>query len=178
MSRREFTRTIDLMVRTWGPRVNEAALAFEARWTRRALRNHSAKLADAFELALTQFDTAMSSGSSTDIENAGTRLCRAYAVISSELQAAGVPDDAYMIGRDYPADNSRSKSEIIIAATPAAGKRARELHRFAKCFTPDEIAMIIALDERAKKIAAVKAAFPGAEITGVTVKGGDDADDD
>jgi len=56
MSRREFTRTIDLMVRTWGPRVNEAALAFEARWTRRALRNHNPKLADAFEVALADFD--------------------------------------------------------------------------------------------------------------------------
>jgi hypothetical protein len=34
MSRREFTRTIDLMARTWGPRVNETALGFEQRWTR------------------------------------------------------------------------------------------------------------------------------------------------
>jgi hypothetical protein len=66
MSRREFTRTIDLMVRAWGPRVNEAALAFEARWTRRALRNHNPKLADAFEVALSDFDRAMTSGSSTD----------------------------------------------------------------------------------------------------------------
>ncbi|MCK1671074.1 hypothetical protein [Bradyrhizobium sp. 150] len=170
MSRREFTKNIDLMVRTWGPRVNEAALVFEARWTRSALRNFDSKLADAFALALSQYEAATTSGSSTEIDNAGTRLVRAYGVITARLTAAAVPDDAYMIGRD-PATNT----EIIIASVPAAAERAREQgHRFAKWFSPDEIATIIGLDARAKKIAAVKAAFPGAEITGVT--GDDDAD--
>jgi hypothetical protein len=30
VTRRDWTRTVDLMVRTWGPKVNEAALSFEA----------------------------------------------------------------------------------------------------------------------------------------------------
>lgn len=170
MSRREFTKTIDLMMRTWNPRINAAALAFEARWSRSALRSHDAKLADAFELALTQYDTATTSGSSTEIDTAGARLERAYGVIAARLGAAKVPDDAYMIGRD-----PKTNTEIIITSSPAAAEYAREHgHRFGLWFSPDEIAVIIGLDARAKKIAAVKAAFPGAEITGVT--GDDDAD--
>jgi hypothetical protein len=109
----------------------------------------------------------MNSGSSTDIETAGTRLCRGYAMVAAELQRAHAPADAYMVGRDPD-----TKLEIIIAASPAAAARGREEHRFAKSFTPDEIARLIALDERAKKIAAVKAAFPGAEIVTMACSAG------
>lgn len=163
--------TIDLMLRTWNPRVSEAALAFEARWSRSALRSHDARLADAFEQALEQYESATDYGSSTEIDNGGKRLVRAYGVISARLAAARVPDDAYMIGRD-----AKSGTEIVITASPAAAKRARETgHAFAKWFTPDEIAALIGIDVRAKKIAEVKAAFPGAEIMGVTIDGEDDA---
>jgi hypothetical protein len=170
VSRREVTLTVDLAMRQWGQRVSEAALAFEARWTRRALRNHKPALADAFEQAVAAFDRAMSIGTATEVTDSGARLCRAYGVISAGMAAVNAPADAYMIGRD-PATNT----EIIIASVPAAAERAREQgHRFAKWFSPDEIATIIGLDARAKKIADVKAAFPGAEIMGVT--GDDDVD--
>lgn len=163
--------TIDLMLRTWNPRVSEAALAFEARWSRSALRSYDARLADAFEEALNQYEKAVDYGSSTDIDVAGKRLVRAYGVISARLAAANVPDDAYMVGRD-----AKSGVEIVIAASPAAAKRAAESgHRFAKWFTPDEIATLIGLDMRAQKIADVKAVFPGAEMTGVSIDGEDDA---
>lgn len=163
MSRRDWTMTVDLAARTWAPRVNEAALQFEARWTRLALRNHSPKLADAFEQALDQYEAAITAGSSSDITAAGQRLCKAYAYITAELGARNVPDDAYMIGRD-----EKTRTAIIIASVPAAAERAREQgHRFAKWFSPDEIAALIGLDARAKKIADVKAFFPGAEIIGV-----------
>ena len=162
MSRRDYTMTIDLMLRTWAPRINEAALAFERRWTRTALRNYNTKLADAFEQALNNYASAADSGGSTEIDNAGKRLVRAYAVISAALQAANVPDDAYMIGTD-----AQSGTMIIIAATPAAGEFARQQHPLAKWFSPDEVATLIAMDERAQKIAAVKASFPGAEIINV-----------
>lgn len=173
-TRRETTLTIDLAMRTWGPRVNEAALAFEARWSRRALRNHNAKWADAFEAALDDFDRAMSTGTASDVNESGARLCRAYAAMAAELGAAKVPDDAYMIGRC-----PTTKTAIVITASPAAAERARANGlRFAKCFTPDEIATLIGLDERARKIAAVKAAFPGAEISNVSMGVDDDADTD
>jgi hypothetical protein len=170
MSRRDWTMTVELAVRTWAPKVTEAALGFEARFTRRALRVHKPKLADVFEVVLADYEAAVNTGSATEIINAGTRLCRAYAVITAELQAAHAPEDAYMIGRDPD-----TGAEIIIASVPAAAERAREQgHRFAKWFSPDEIATIIGLDARAKKIADVKAFFPGAEIIGVTRDG--DAD--
>jgi hypothetical protein len=51
-------------------------------------------------------------------------------------------------------------------SSPQARKRPSGRERSAKWFSPDEIATLIALDGRAKKIAAVKAVFPGAEIGG------------
>ena len=168
MSRREMTRTIDFVIRTWKPRVTAAALGFEARWTRDAVRNHNPQLA-AIQEQLDRFETAMDVGTSTEVETEGGRLCRAYALISAKLAAANVPDDAYMIGRD-----NATGLEIIIASTPAAGEQARKHHPAAKWFSPDEVAMLISLDARAMKIAAVKAEFPGAEIMGV--KRNDDPD--
>lgn len=172
MSRREMTLTVDLAMRTWAPRVAEAALIFEQRWTRRAVRNFDGKLADAFDQALNDYAHAMDYGSSTDVNRTGERLVRAYNVISARMGAANIPPDAFMVGRD-----PKTKTEIVIAQTPAAAAYARENgYQFALFFSPDEIATLIALDERAKKIAAVKAAFPGAEITNVTTTGDDDAD--
>ena len=144
MTHRDWTPTVDLMVRAWGPRVDKAALAFEARWSRSALRKHSPKLAHALQAAHDQFASAMDVGSSADIENAGTRLCRSYAMVSAALQNANMPDDAYMIGRD-----PESGLEVIIAASPAAAKRALQVHPFAKWFTPDEFARLISLSMHA-----------------------------
>jgi hypothetical protein len=76
-------RTIDLVMRKWAPLVTEAALGFERRWTRRAIKILNGKLAQQFEAQLARFDTAMTSGTSTEIETEGAQLCRAYAVIVS-----------------------------------------------------------------------------------------------
>ena len=63
-------------------------------------------------------------------------------------------------------ERPRQQAGGLIVANPEAAERAGQAHRFAKWLSPDEIATLIALDERAKKIAAVKAVFPGAEIVG------------
>jgi hypothetical protein len=88
-------RTIDIVMRKWAPLVAEAALAFERRWTRRALEFYNPKLHDQFETQIARFDTAMNSGTSTEIETEGARLCRAYGVVAAELARANVVDDAY-----------------------------------------------------------------------------------
>lgn len=166
MSGRAMTRTIDLVMRKWAPLVSEAALAFERRWTLRALRQHNPKLADQFEAQIGRFDTAMNSGTSMEVETEGARLCRAYGLIASELAKANVPDDAYLIGR-----HSTGKTDFLmvaISATPEARDRARELYgEGVLWFSPDEVATVIALDLRAKKVADIKRAFPGAEIADV-----------
>jgi len=162
VSRRDLTRTIDIAMRTWPPRVTEAALAFEARWTQRALKFHNPKLSEQFEAQLGRYDAAMNSGNSTEIDTEGSRLCRAYGVIAADMQKANVPDDAYVIGRD------RGGLTIAISAVPSARDRVRDLYGDAVIwFSPDEVATLIAMDERAQKIAAVKASFPGAEIINV-----------
>jgi hypothetical protein len=56
---------------------------------------------------------------------------------------------------------------VVIAASRAAAERGSFVAASNIWFSPDEVATLIALDERAKKIAAVKAAFPGAETTEV-----------
>jgi hypothetical protein len=170
MNRREMTLTVDLAMRTWAPRVAEAALPFEKRWTRRAVRNYDPSLATAFQGALNDYEHAMDYGTASEVNRTGERLVRAYNVISARMGSANVPEDAYMVGRD-----PKTKTEIVIAETPAAAEHARQKHQFAIFFSPDEIASMVALDERAKKIAAVKVAFPGAEITNITT-GDDDAD--
>jgi hypothetical protein len=59
----------------------------------------------------------MNSGTSTEIDTEGGRLCRAYAVIAAEMQAANVPDDAYMIGRDAgPGTRSRFPMENLLSS--------------------------------------------------------------
>jgi hypothetical protein len=171
MSGRAMTRTIDLVMRKWAPLVSEAALVFERRWTRRALRQYNRELADQFEAQLARFEAAMTTGTSTEVETEGARLCRAYGVIATRMQAAEVPDDAYMVGRHVVATGKTDFLTIAISATPAAGERARELHgEGVLWFSPDELATIVALDLRAKKVAAVKAMFPGAEIVGESAK--------
>jgi hypothetical protein len=88
-------RTIDLVMRKWAPLVTEAALGFERRWTRRAIKFVNPKLEKQFEAQIARFDTAMTSGTSTEIETEGARLCRAYGLVAAELAAANVVDDAY-----------------------------------------------------------------------------------
>jgi hypothetical protein len=63
-------------------------------------------------------------------------------------------------------ERPRQQAGGLIGANPEAAERAGQAHRFAKWLSPDEIATLIALDDRAMKIADVKAVFPGAEIVG------------
>lgn len=159
---RAWTMSVDLAVRTWTTKINEAAAAFDQRWTRLAVRSHSVKLADAFDDALSQYANAVKQGGSADIDNAGKRLIKAYGVITAELTAARVEDDAYMVGRD-----PSSGTMIVIARSPAALQRAAALHPDAIAYSPDELAIFVDRNKLAQSIAAVKAAFPGAEIVKV-----------
>lgn len=158
--------TIGLYIQKWGPLIAQAALGFEARWTRRALRNHNPEWAARFEQYLRLYDAALNAGTGSDIDKAAKNLFVAYNTIAAELARADVPDDAYQIGRD-PDTGLK-----IAIGPPAIVTRVQEVHGAGVvCFSPDEIATIIALDARAKKIAAIKAAFPGAEMVDVRGKG-------
>jgi hypothetical protein len=54
---------------------------------------------------------------------------------------------------------------FLSAPSLSRHRHVREMHGDAVIwFSPDEVATIVALDARAKKIVAVKAVFPGAEI--------------
>lgn len=152
---RLMTVTIDAAIRTWGPRVAEAAGAFESRWTVHALRVALPELAGQFEAQLERFRSSLAGGTAVEIDTEGARLCRAYTHIAAELAKAGTSNDAVMIGTDV-----RSGFRIAIGRSPLLAKRTDG----AVWFSPDEIATMIALNDRLNKIAQVKAAFPGAEI--------------
>lgn len=155
--------SIDVALRTWGPRVAEAALGFEARWTVRALRRHNPELAATFEGVIERYRHAMVGGTPGEIEAEASLMCRAYAAVSTELVSAKVPNDAYQIGRD-----SKSGMTIAIGEAPTQAALVQELHGPGVAwFSPDEIATMIALNDKLNKIAQVKARFPGAEISDV-----------
>jgi hypothetical protein len=158
MSEREITARIDTALRRWPPRVTEAALAFEARWTRNTLRRVDPDLADRFDRQTRLYLEAVEDGTAEQIETHGAGLCRAYAVCAAALQAAKTDDDAYLIGQ---ADGVT----LAIGEARAAVDRVRE--KFGPgvvFFTPDELAIIIADRLEAEAVAAVKEKFPGAQI--------------
>jgi hypothetical protein len=158
MSEREITSRIDTALRRWPPRVTEAALAFEARWTRNTLRRVDPDLADRFDRQTRLYLDAVEDGTAEQIETHGAGLCRAYAVCAARLQDARADDDAYLIGQ---ADGVT----IAIGEARAAVDRVRE--KFGKdvvFFTPDELAWLVAERDKAGVVAVVKEKFAGAEI--------------
>jgi len=158
--RRQITKQVDAAMRSWGPKVTEAACAFESRWTRHALRRYDAKLAAQFQAQLERFREAMDTGTSLEIDAEGSRLCRAYALIAAKMAAGGVADDAYLIGRD-----PKTKLTIAIGVHPFSARRVRELYGAdVQWFSPDDLATMIAINARFKMIADVKQVFIGAEI--------------
>jgi hypothetical protein len=89
-------------------------------------------------------------------------MVRGYIAVFEAMQAAGIADDAYQIGRD-----PNSGMTIAVGPKPAC-ERVRERHGDdVRWFSPDEVAAMVAMEPRFRKIAEVKRRFPGAEITNV-----------
>jgi hypothetical protein len=144
----------------WQTKVGDAALPFEARWTEAALRRIDPGLHDRFRKQRELFNTFLENGTIDEVVKQGAAMVRGYVAVVAAMEAAGAPDDAYQIGR--------GPAGLIIAIGPKpCCARLLELHGNAvPWFSPDEIAAIIEMDARFKKIVDVKRAFPGAEMKG------------
>jgi hypothetical protein len=159
---RELTSRIDNALRVWPPRVMTAALAFEACWTRNALRRVAPELADRLDQQSRLYKEAVEDGTAEQIEMHGGGMCRGYAVCAAALQAAGMDDDAYLIGVSDGAT-------VAIGDARAAVDRVKEKFGNAVVFiTPDEVAEMVA---KLPAVGDVKRAFPGAEIVEIKKSG-------
>jgi hypothetical protein len=150
----------DLAMRRWLAEVSTAALALERRWTMAALKRVDANLHRRLLEQRGLFDRATITGTADEIEVQGSAMCRGYAIAVTALEAAGAPDDAYVIGKC-----SRTGFTVAIGEQKAAAERVREVHGERVVWvTPDEVASMLNAIEAFKPIATIKRMFPGAEI--------------
>lgn len=152
-------RDHNLLMR-WLGDVSKAALPFESRWTRAALRRVDPDLAGRLDEQRGLFDKACVTGEGDDIEAHGSAMCRGWAAAVRAMEAAGEPDDAYQIGRD-----PQTGFTVAIGQQKAAADRVVELHgQPVAWFSPDEIAALMAGIEAMKRVTAIKRVWPGAEV--------------
>jgi hypothetical protein len=146
--------------RRWLVEVSTAALAFERRWTMAALKRVNNDLHSRLYEQRAMFGRSCIMGSAEEVETQGAAMCRGYGAAVRALEAAGEPDDAYLIGKC-----PRTGFTIAIGEQKAAADRVREVHGERVVWvTPDEIASIMNGIEAFKPIAAIKRLFPGAEV--------------
>jgi hypothetical protein len=162
MTGREITSRIDNALRVWPQRVTAAALAFEARWTRNALRRVVPELADRLDQQTRLYREAVEDGTAEQIETHGGGMCRGYAVCAAAMQTAGADDDAYLIGIS-------DQVTVAIGDARAAVDRVKEKFGGDVVFvTPDEVAEMLA---KLPALSEVKRVFSGAEIVEIRKSG-------
>jgi hypothetical protein len=162
MTGREITSRIDNALRVWPPRVTAAALAFEARWTRNALRRVAPELADRLDQQTRLYQEAVEDGTAEQIETQGGGMCRGYAVCAAAMQTAKADDDAYLIG---------VSDDVTVAIGDARAAVDRVKERFGRdvvFVTPDEVAEMLA---KLPALSEVKRVFSGAEIVEIRKSG-------
>lgn len=137
--------------------VSDAAKPYESRWTLRALLGVDKELYHMFREQQQLWNAALVTGDAADIAEQTAAMCRGWQAITQRMDAADIPDDAYLMGFD-PSTGTR----VAIGDQVAARDRVRELHGEKVIWlTPAECAVLLA---RTQELAAIKGLFPGAEI--------------
>lgn len=151
-------RTVDIAAVM--QRVSDAASPFESRWSLRSLRRLDRDLHDRLLEQQSLYHEALITGDAAEVEEQSAAMCRGWAAVTRVMEAAGVEDDAYLLGHD-----SKTGTTVAIGENRHCIKRVRDVHgERVVWLTPDEIATLFAGIEGFKTIAAVKQHFPGAEI--------------
>jgi hypothetical protein len=144
----------------WFTAVAQAALPFESRWTERALRRVDGDLYEAFADQRSLWQQASVTGSVEEVEEHGAAMVRAYGAVSSRLEQAGEPDDAYVIGFD-----SRTGVRVAIGERKACAVRVREVAgERVTWLTADEVAGLLAGVEAFERLSSLKKIWPAAEL--------------
>ena len=143
--------------------VAEVAALFERRWTMAALRRADADLERRLRKQIGDFHAATITGSVVEVNRQGQATVRGYRAAIQAMDAAGEPDDAYVLGYDY-----RTGFRVAVGHLAAPADRAVLVEGKPVVFvTPDEVAALLAGIEGIKGIAAIKQMFPGAEVVDV-----------
>ena len=138
-------------------RVSDAAAPFESRWTLRALLRIDPDLHDRLLDQQSLYHQALVTGSLADVEDQSAAMCRGWGAVTRTMEAAGAPDDAYLLGL-----HGGTGTRVAIGEQKQAIARVRELHgQTVVWITPDEVAAMVAGMEVVKSI---KAIWPDAEV--------------
>ena len=138
-------------------RVSEAAVPFETRWTMRALQRVDPELHDRFADQQGLYHDALITGDAVEVEEQSAAMCRGWVAVTRAMEAAAVPDDAYVLGF-----HSATGTRVAIGDQKQAIARVRQMHGDQVVWiTPDEVAALIAGLETLK---AAKALWPDAEV--------------
>lgn len=132
--------------------VAEAASAFEARWTLRALRRLDPVLYGLFIEQQSLWDEAMITGSESDVIEQTEALCRGWHAVTMRMVEAGAAEDACLMGQ------APNGLRVAISDQRAVEGRVDDGVVFV---TPDEVATLVAAQ---RELMSIKAAFPGCEI--------------
>jgi hypothetical protein len=137
--------------------VTKAATAFEARWTKLALKRVDPELSLALQEQIELYFEACIDGAQEDIKRHGEALARGYASAVMAMETARYHDDAYLIGRHNGvvvviSDQKAVQSKLVDLAS--SGERA-------VLMSPDEVALLMGSLEG---ISTIKQLFPGAEV--------------
>lgn len=150
-------------LRHWHAEVAKVAEAFERRWTMRALRRVNAELAQRLQEQVDLFHQVKFLNEAPDIAAHGAATCRGWQAAVEAMEKAGEPDDAYVLGYD-----PMSGMHVAIGENFCAAKRVAEIHGEKYAWvTPDEVASMFAALKGIRTIAAIKRAFPGAEMVDI-----------
>jgi hypothetical protein len=133
-------------------RVAEAASAFEARWTLRALRRTDSALYGKFVEQEKLWEAALVTGSDADVEEQTAAMCRGWQAVAARMLEAGAAEDACLMGQ------APNGLRVAISDQRAAEARCDEGVVFV---TPDEVATLVAAQ---RELMSIKQAFPGCEI--------------
>ena len=148
---------IDRLVTKWSSEITTAALTFESRWTRAALARTEPGLARRLAEALDLWRAAVDERDEDRIQEYGPMVCRGYSKCVDHMCGLGVPEDAYLFGK------CPETGFIVAIGSKASAARVSALRPGTPHYTPDEIAMLLALPELSL-VNRVMARFPGAEI--------------
>ena len=135
-------------------RVSDAAAPFESRWTLTALHRTDPELHDRLFDQQGLYHQALVTGEADDVEEQSAAMCRGWAAVTRVMEAASVPDDAYVLG-------FHAGTRVAIGEQKHAIARVRELHGAPVIWiTPDEVAALVAGLEAIK---TAKSLWPDAE---------------
>lgn len=140
--------------------VSDAASRFESRWTFRALKRVDAGLHDLLVEQQSLYHEALVTADMSELETQAAAMVRGWKAVTARMEAAGVEDDAYLLGLD-----SRTGTKVAVGNARQAAARVREMHGEQVIWiTPDEVAAMVAGLESIKAIEEVKRMWPTAEV--------------